>query len=278
MSSHHRTALVYDFDGTLARGNVQEHSFIPEIGLSKEDFWSEVKRRTKHHDADEILVYMHYMLEAAFESGHPITREALEAHGKSTPLFDGLDTWFERINEYGARQGLEIEHYIISSGNLEFIRGSEITQHFRQIFASKFMFDEDDEAIGPALAINYTNKTQYLFRINKGIDNAWDNDAVNRWIPLDDRPVPFNRMIFFGDGATDIPSMKMVRHQGGCSIAVFDPEAFSKVASQDKIHRLIAEDRVHYVAPADYSEGSQLEVITKGALGRIAREAGSRSG
>ena len=115
-----------------------------------------------------------------------------------------------------------------------------------------------------------------MFRINKGIDNTWDNEAVNRWIPLDERPIPFERMIFYGDGATDIPSMKMVRLQGGISIAVFDPDAFSSVASQDKIHRLIAEDRVHYVAPADYREGSQLEVITMGVLGRMAREAGYR--
>jgi phosphoserine phosphatase len=272
----HRTALVYDFDGTLARGNVQEHSFIPEVGLTKEEFWAEVKDRTRDHDADEILVYMHYILESAFESGHAITREALEAHGKSTPLFAGLESWFDRINRYGAASDLAVEHYIISSANLEFIKGSEILPHFEQVYASKFMFDENGEAIGPAVAINYTNKTQFLFRINKGITNTWDNDAVNRWIPLAERPIPFERMIFFGDGATDIPSMKMVRYQGGYSIAVFDPDAFSGVQSQDKIHRLIAEDRVHYVAPADYQAGSQLEVIVKGLLGRIARDAGYR--
>jgi phosphoserine phosphatase len=272
----HRTALVYDFDGTLARDNVQEHSFIPEVGLSKEEFWAAVKERTPHHDADEILVYMDYILEAAFNSGLPITREALESHGRSTPLFEGLDTWFDRINEFGATRDLAVEHYMISSGNLEFIRGSDMVPRFARIFASKFMFNDDGEAIGPAVAINYTNKTQFLFRINKGIDNTWDDEAVNRWIPLAERPIPFERMIFYGDGATDIPSMKMVRHQGGYSIAVFDPDAFTELAARRKIYRLIAEDRVHYVAPADYREGNQLEVITQGLLGRIARDAGYR--
>lgn len=267
-----RTALVYDFDGTLARGNVQEHSFLPELDLSKEDFWEEVKRRTRKHDADEILVYMDHMLEVAFESGVRITREMLQEHGRNTPLFEGLEEWFQRINEFGEERGLNVEHYIISSGNLELIEGSPISRHFTNIYASKFMFGEEGEAAGPAVAINYTTKTQFLFRINKGIDNTWDNAAVNRWMPVSERPVPFTRMIFFGDGDTDIPSMKMVRHQGGYAIAVFDPEEFGAARSQEKIYRLIAEDRVHYVAPADYKKGSQLDVMTRGILEKIARE------
>lgn len=267
-----RTALVYDFDGTLARGNVQEHSFLPEVDVSKEDFWSEVKRRTREHDADEILMYMDHMLEVAFDSGLQVTRDMLRAHGRRTPLFEGLDTWFERINDFGRERGLDIEHYIISSGNLELIEGSPISEHFTRIFASKFILDVDGEAVRPGVAINYTTKTQFLFRINKGIDNTWDNAAVNRWMPLSDRPVPFNRMIFFGDGDTDIPSMKMVRHQGGYAIAVFDPEDFSATRSQEKIYRLIAEDRVHYVAPADYRKGSQLDVIARGILEKMGRE------
>lgn len=166
-----------------------------------------------------------------------------------------------------------MEHYIVSSGNQELIEGSAIAGRFERIFASRFMFDEGGEAFGTALAITYTSKTQFLFWINKGIENCWDNAAVNRWMPLDERPVPFSRMIFYGDGATDITSMKMVREQGGHSIAVSDPDSFSDEASQGKIHRLISEDRVHYVAAADYSPGALLDVITRGVLGRIAREA-----
>lgn len=270
--SQNRTALVYDYDGTLAMGNVQEHSFIPEMGFTKEEFWAEVNARAKRHDADEVLTYMGYMLEVAREKGHPVTRAALEAHGEGTQLFGGLDDWFDRINAFGAERGLTIEHYIISSGNRELISASPIFDRFTRVYASKFIFDDAGNAVWPGLAINYTNKTQFLFRINKGIDNSWDSHAINAWIPMADRPVPFERMIFFGDGATDIPAMKTVRQQGGCSIAVFDPEDFLLDATQEKISRLISEDRVHYVAPADYSPGSQLDVVTRGVLGRIARQ------
>ncbi|MBX3303351.1 MAG: haloacid dehalogenase-like hydrolase [Nitrospira sp.] len=271
-----RTALVYDFDGTLARGNVQEHTFLPELGIAKDDFWKEVRDRTREHDADEILTYMDYMLEVAFGNGTPITRTMLKKHGCETPLFAGLDSWFERINAFGKARGLAVEHYIISSGNLEMIESSSIADQFTKIYASKFIFDEKGSAVRAGVAINYTTKTQFLFRINKGIDNTWDNVAINRWTPMDERPVPFTRMIFFGDGDTDIPSMKMVRHQGGYAIAVFDPEDFDSARPQEKIYRLISEDRVHYVAPADYRKGSQLDVITRGLLGKMARDIGYR--
>lgn len=271
-----RTALIYDFDGTLARGNVQEHSFFPEMGISKEEFWGDVTRLAREHDSDPILIYMWHMLEVARSNGTPITRVDLEEHGRQTPLFDGLDEWFEDIKGFGEERGLQIEHYIISSGNLEMIEGSPISSQFEEIYASKYIYDDAGEAVWPGVGINYTNKTQFLFRINKGVDNIWDNEAVNRWIPMDERPVPFSRMIFFGDGDTDIPSMKMVRQQGGHSIAVFDPKAWEDPRSQEKLYRLIAENRVHFVAPADYRDGSQLSVITKGILGRLALDLGFR--
>jgi len=276
MTDHYRTALVYDFDGTLARGNVQEHSFMPEMGVSKAEFWSEVKELTKQHDADEILTYMWHMLRIAEDHEVTITAEMLAKHGRETPLFDGLDTWFERINQYGRDRGLAIEHYIVSSGNHEIISGSSIVKNFKAVYASKFIYDDEGAAIWPGVAINYTTKTQFLFRINKGIENTWDNKRINRWIPMDERPVPFSRMVFLGDGDTDIPSMKMVRHQGGHSIAVFDPESWESDRSQERIYNLIAEDRVHFVAPADYQDKSQLAVTVKGILGRIARDAGYR--
>ncbi len=271
-----RAALVYDFDGTLAKGNVQEHSFIPEMGVEKREFWAEVKRLAREHDADEILAYMWHMLSLAEQQQVPITRALLEKHGRETPLFRGLDDWFDRINAFAAARGLALEHYIVSSGNHELICGSPVVENFNAVYASKFIYGEDDVAVWPGVAINYTTKTQFLFRINKGIDNTWDNDKINRWIPMDERPVPFSRMIFLGDGDTDIPAMKMVRHQGGHSIAVFDPDEWGTERSQEKIYHLIAEDRVHFVAPADYSEGSQLAVTVRGILGRIAREAGYR--
>jgi hypothetical protein len=196
----------------------------------------------------------------------------LRWHGAKTPLFNGVVDWFDRINAFGRERSLALEHYVISSGNEEMIRGTTIFAEFRQVFASKYLYDQEGNAVWPAVAINYTSKTQYLFRINKGVDNYWDNEAVNRWRPLHERPVPFSRIIYLGDGDTDIPSMKMVRFQGGHSLAVFDPVRWEKRELQSKVYNLIAEDRAHFVVPADYRDNSQLDITIKGVLGRIARD------
>lgn len=264
-----RTALIYDFDGTLARGNLQERSFIPNIGMSREEFWAEVKRRTKENDADEILIYMQLMLERAKEKGVPVSADELRRHGQGAELFPGLSekAWFNRINHFGSEKGLGIEHYIISSGIEEMIRGCPIHDAFHHVFASKFIY-ENDNAEWPGVAINYTTKTQYLFRINKGIENHWNNEAINAYTPENRRPIPFDRMIFFGDGDTDIPTMKMMTYRGGHSVAVYDDKRTNR--DLDKIHRLLSDNRVNFVAPADYEERSQLDIIVKGILGRIA--------
>lgn len=270
-----RAALIYDFDGTLARGNLQERSFIPEVaGMSQADFWREVRRLAKAEDADEILVYMHLMLDRARASGHRVTRDALRAHGADPDFFDGLDHWFDRMNAFAADCGLELDHYVISSCIHEMIEGCPHFGKFRQVFASRFLYDANGDARWPGVAINYTTKTQFLFRINKGAESASDNEGINRFMREEERPLPFERMIFIGDGDTDIPSMKMVTSQGGCAIAVLDPIAWADERSAQKIHKLIAEDRVSFVAPADYQRGEVLDVIVKGALGRIALRAG----
>lgn len=268
----YRTAIIYDFDGTLARGNIQERGFIPAIGKSPGEFWSMVKERAEKEDADEVLIYMLLMMEL---SQSPIRREELREHGKSAALFNGLSggEWFRRINQYAHDHGLALDHYVISSGNFEMIEGCPIFECFRKVFASRYVFDDNGNAKWPSVAINYTTKTQYLFRINKGIDNNWNNEKINSFVPEAERPVPFKRMIFIGDGDTDIPAMKMTTFQGGHSIAVYDPKR--ETQDMNKIHRLIAQDRVNFVAPADYDVNSPLDVIIKGILGRIARESGA---
>jgi phosphoserine phosphatase len=283
MTSPVRAALIYDFDGTLAPGNIQEHSLLPSyLGTSPQTFWDEVAREKQAHDADEILVYLRLLLEHARRRGLSITRSVLTEHGAKTPFFDGVTSWFERIDAYARERGLELEHYVVSSGNEEMIRGSKIGRHFRTVFASRYRYDENGNAIWPAVAVNYTTKTQYLFRINKGVDNSWNNEPVNRWIPMAERPMPFERMIYLGDGDTDIPSMKMVRHQGGHSIAVFDPQKWDapdperRESFKQKAYNLIAEDRAHFVVPADYRDGSQLDITVKGILGRVCRDSGWR--
>ena len=264
------TAIVYDFDGTLARGNLQEQSFIPDIGMQRDDFWAEVKTRTRASDADEILVYMQLMIEKAREKGASVTKSALHEHGKKADLFPGLSdgTWFDRINAHAAELGLKLDHYVISSGVHEMIQGCPIHHRFRHVFASKFIY-ANSNAIWPGVAINYTTKTQYLFRINKGIHNHWDNVAVNEYTPDHSRPVPFERMIFVGDGYTDIPTMKLLTQKGGYSIAVYDPDPQATLRNLDTIGRLITHDRVNFVAPADYTEDAQLDIIVRGVLGRI---------
>jgi phosphoserine phosphatase len=271
-----RTALVYDFDGTLAAGNIQESSLLPNLlGINDPGaFWEEAEEMARNENADSISMYLKLIIDKARKQGKPITKEVLHQHGKDIDrkLFSGVSTWFDRINEYASQRGLTLEHYIVSSANEEMIRGSSIADKFKEIFACKYFYDADGYAVWPSVAINYTTKTQYLFRINKDVLNHHDNKSVNRWSPLDERPIPFCRMIYLGDGDTDIPSMKMVRHQGGYSVAVFDPEKWPKERTQRKVYQLIAEDRAHFVVPADYSDGSQLDVTIKGVLGRIARD------
>ncbi len=265
-----KAAIVYDFDGTLARGNIQESSFIPTVGLTHEQFWARSSEMARCNDADEILCYMQLIVDLAKERGIPITEEQFRQHGRHADLFPGLRDggWFKRMNAFAADCGLTLEHYIVSSGTAEMIRGCPIFQYFTRVYASRFIY-QDGRAVWPGLAINYTTKTQFLFRINKGIENSWDSERLNAYMPDKARPLPFSRMIFVGDGDTDIPSMKMMTLQGGYSIAVYDPKG--KQRSVRKIYKLISEDRVNFVAPADFRAGKQMDIITKGILGRIAR-------
>ena len=251
---------------------MQEHTLLPALGYhDPSQFWNEVKEHNKKVDGDEILTYMHRL--QALEGDH-MSKESLADHGARLPYFQGVETWFDRINTYGSERGLSIEHYIISSGLEEIIAGASIRSYFKHVYASKYAY-RDGRPLWPAAAINYTGKTQYLFRINKGVMDQWDDKAVNRWVPMNERQVPFERMIFIGDGDTDIPAMKMLRHQGGVPIAVFDPDKF-KDDHQLKVYHLIAEDRADHVCPADYQERSQLDITVKGVLGRIARNLGYR--
>jgi phosphoserine phosphatase len=275
MTTPLRAAIIYDFDGTLAPHNLPEHSFLPAVGVhDTEAFWERVHAEARAQDGCQILAYMHLMLKAAKDLNVSVTREMLQEHGRNVPLFDGVKEWFDHINAYGREKNLEIEHYVISSGILEIIEGCSIYKQFHKVFASAYAYDDDGNAKWPASAINYTNKTQFLFRINKGIDNVWDSSAINSWKPHAERRIPFERMLFLGDGDTDIPSMKMVRQKGGQAVAVFDPKKFEQRKSQGHLEKLIAEDRVDYVAAADYTANSLLGVVVRGILGRMAARGG----
>lgn len=259
-------AIAYDFDGTLCPGNMQEHQFIPKIGMKAKAFWDEVREFAKVHQADPVLAYMNMMLLKAAENMVPVKRQDFQALGHGLKLFDGVEEWFGRINAYGESQGVKVEHYIISSGNEEIIAGTAIADRFTQIFASKYLF-ERGLAKWPALAINYTTKTQYLFRINKGVRDITDNAAVNEVVDQEDRPVPFQNMVFVGDGATDIPAFRLVKEQGGLSVAVFAPH---QKGARKAASKYLTDSRVHCIAPADYTEGSEIDGIIKANIDVIA--------
>jgi len=264
---HIEMAIAYDFDGTLADGNMQEHQFLPDIGMKPRNFWTEVKRLTKEHQADEVLVYMNLMLRKAAAAGVPVRRDDFKTRGKAIQLFDGVEEWFDRISGYGRAQGVRVQHYLVSSGNAEIFAGTPIASKFAQVYASKFMFDQNGVAAWPALAVNYTTKTQYLFRINKGAFDLSDNSKVNQFVEKRDRPVPFENMVFIGDGSTDIPCFRLVKEQGGLSVAVFKPHT---KGARSKADNYIKEGRVHCVVPANYTDGSELDRIIKANISAIA--------
>lgn len=249
-------ALVYDFDGTLSPGNMQEYDFIPDLGMKPEEFWNEVTHQAREISGDSILVYMGMMLKKANSAGVKVHRSNFVNYGAKLPLYPGVESWFDRINNYGLDRGIKIDHFIVSSGLREMIEGTIISQYFRSIFASSFWYDHNEVAHWPALALNYTTKTQYLFRINKGSLDIWDNEVINRYIPHQDRPIPFSNMIYFGDGETDIPCFRLVKDQGGHSIAINRPDhAHSEILSS----KLISDNRINFSTIADYRKGSQLE-------------------
>lgn len=253
-------ALIYDFDGTLSPGNMQEFGFIQAIGQTPEEFWSKSNAVPDGQEVSSILSYMKLMIDEAKEKGISLTRDSFVSFGKHIELYEGVSNWFSLINDYGRRHGVVVEHYINSSGQTELIEGTSIANEFKKIFACSFWYDENGVAVWPAVAVDYTGKTQFLFKIAKGIMDISDNTKVNESQKEDDKPIPFSHMIYFGDGTTDIPCMKIVKMFGGNSIAVFDPRNKRQV---DTARKLLKQDRVNFICEADYRIGSQMyEVVT----------------
>ena len=262
-------ALIYDFDGTLSPGNMQEYDFIPAVGKSNREFWEESNETAREQDGDPILAYMYRMLHEAKSFGKSLRYEAFVQSGARIGLYDGVREWFSRINAYGASKGLEIHHFINSSGLREMIEGTPIAHEFRKIYACSFLYDVDGVAYWPAVAVNYTNKTQFIFKINKGIESVYDSHRINEYIEEEERPVPFRRMIYFGDGTTDIPCMRLVKQQGGHSIAVYNP---SSERNRQTSERLLHDQRVNCVCPADYRVDCPIDRLVHAIIDRIASD------
>lgn len=259
-------AIMYDFDKTLCTKDMQEYAFIPALGMNSVAFWGETNALTDAEEMDNILAYMYKMVEKAREKKVPITRDTFREMGRSVEFFDGVLSWFDRINEYGEQAGVRIEHYIVSSGIKEIIEGTPIAEKFKKIYACEFMYDYNGTIQWPKFAVNYTAKTQFLFRINKGVltIDSKSADKLNQYTPENERRVPFRNMIYIGDGLTDVPCMKLVKSNGGQSIAVYD-----QGKGREAAHNLLKADRVNFVATADYGSGSDIETIVQAIIKKI---------
>ena len=247
-------ALIYDFDGTLSPGNMQEFGFIQAIGQTPEEFWAKSDCIAQGQDASNILAYMKLMFDEAHKNGIRLTREDFKRYGADIKLFDGVREWFRNVNEYGEAHGVKIEHYINSSGLKEIIEGSPIAREFKHIFAGSFIYDASGEAEWPGIAVDFTAKTQFLFKIQKGIFSSRDAKKVNESWADDQKRIPFTNMIYFGDGDTDVPSMKIVNMFGGNAIAVFNPAVPHKRSVAQK---LLRQGRVNFITPASYTRDSR---------------------
>ena len=252
-------AICYDFDKTLSPADMQAQGFIQKLGYEIGEFWKKSNGFAHKNDMDQNLAYM-YTMKTESAGKVLFTKTELARFGSEVELFDGVEGWFERIRKYGEERGVTVEHYIISSGLKEMIEGTSIAKKgaFKKIYATSFYCDENGVAVWPAQVVNYTNKTQFLFRITKGVLDVNDS-AVNEFFPESDLRVPFRNMIYLGDSDTDIPCMKLVKMRGGYSIGVFNP----KTNDRTKVHKMTRDSRIDYFVPADYSEGTELDNLIK---------------
>lgn len=255
-------AIMYDFDRTLCTRDMQEYSFIPSLGMTESEFWSCANMLGEKEHMDSILAYMYTMVKMAREKNVPLLRKTLVENGKNVEFFSGVEGWFDRITQYGLEHGMRVEHYVISSGMKEIIEGSSISRFFKSIFACEFLYDENGYGVWPKTGVNYTNKTQFVYRINKGVLDVANDVDLNRSMPDDSKRVPFCNMIYIGDGLSDVPCMKMMKAYGGYSIAVYQKR-------DTKVEELLTKDRVDFIFPADYNEGSGLDTTVKRIIKRM---------
>jgi hypothetical protein len=249
-------ALVYDFDGTLSPQPMQEYTVLPKIGIEPAEFWALVNDEARKTESDPMLVYMRHIIEALERVKVDVKREDFAAMARSIEYFPGVPTWFSRMNAYvkkRSRGQVRLLHYLISAGQKEILEGVSIRKHFRRIYASEYHFNHHGVATFPKFLVTDTQKTQFLFRINKGIEAV--TESINEHMPEEDRPIPFPNIIYLGDGMTDVPSMALTKKSGGHAVAVYPKGASEKRATCVK---LLDAGRVDFVSEADYRAGSKL--------------------
>lgn len=257
-------AICYDFDKTLSPDDMQAQGYIQSVGWDVSEFWKKSNTLAEQNDMDQNLAYMYTMIDTA--EGHIVfTKDNLNQYGARVKLFPGVEDWFDRIRDYGKKKGVIVEHYIISSGLKEMIEGTSVAINgaFEKIYASSFYYNEHSVAKWPAQVINYTNKTQFLFRIEKGVLDINDQ-GVNDYFAPENVRVPFRNIVYIGDSDTDIPCMKLVNSYGGHSIGVYNPETHDKT----KVYNMMSDNRIKYFVPADYSENLDLDNLVKAIIDR----------
>ncbi len=257
-----KIAILYDFDKTLSTLDQQEYTFIPSLDLTAKEFWSEADRISKEYSMDRILAYMFLMIREARKKGIEITRQAFNDLGRDVILLPGVKSWFSRINHYALDKGVEIEHYIISSGLKEIMEGTDIAKYFKRIYGCCFHYNTNGNADWPCQIVNYTTKTQFIFRISKGALDLYDDAVVNSYMSQDQRSVPYKNMIYIGDGLTDVPCMKLVKDRGGESVALYAND-------KTRVQQLLDENRVNFACRADYRKGSSLETTIMKIIDRM---------
>jgi 2-hydroxy-3-keto-5-methylthiopentenyl-1-phosphate phosphatase len=253
----HTIAMVYDFDGTLSPQPMQEYTVLPELGVNPQAFWDECQREAKKYNADAMLTYMRLLTEKIEAKQTHLNKKKLRDLAKGIRYFPGVETWFDRIDRHVRETSagkIKIKHYIISAGLKEILEGIKIRKHFERMYASEYYFDHHDAARFPTVVINDTSKTQYIFRINKGIEDI--NQSINDYMPECERPIPFENMLYIGDGLTDVPCMTVTKNNGGFALAVYKPRNPQSLAVCRKLARA---NRIDYFAPADYQAGKTLE-------------------
>ncbi len=258
-------AICYDFDKTLSPKDMQNFGLIPKLGCKVSAFWKASNKIAQEQGMDKILAYMKLIVDKAQSREAKIAREDFNALGKTIELFPGVDSWFERINKIAESLEINVEHYIISAGLKEIIEGTTIAKFFTGIYASEFYYDQYGKPMWPCQVVNYTTKTQYLFRINKNCLDMSDEDSVNQYIPNEERRIPLSNFIYIGDSETDIPAMKIVKQGGGTSIGVYNPIN----CDLDRVLQLLKQDRIDYLMPADYREKSKIEKAVCSVLNEI---------
>lgn len=248
-------AICYDFDKTLACNDMQSFAFIPNMNMSESEFWQECDLFSKKNGTDSTLSYLKVMIDESKSRGIKMTREYLQQCGKPIKLFEGVTTWFKRVNQFAEEHNIELEHYIISSGNKEILEGSSIYNEFKGVYGCEYLYDNEGIAYWPKTIVNYTLKTQYLFRICKGTIDLTNDEQVNQRI--EKKHVEFRNMIYIGDGITDIPCMTLVKEKGGTAISVYPK------GQKEKALQLLQDNRVNYAVKSDFKSNSELENLIK---------------